>query len=105
MVAASTNDCKPNYTNTGDSWACASNRKKLVRNSASGAGIWPVRRSNYPSQAVLRLAARDHLRLRSEVVAETEKCFSKMAGGRRQGRSKTQGKGCMIASTNPRFLL
>src|SRR5215831_988366 len=69
MAAASTNNyCNPDYSNTGDSRACASDRRKLVRNSASGAGIWPVRRSNYPFQAVLRLAARDHLGLRSEVV-------------------------------------
>src|SRR5215471_4864790 len=70
MVAASTNDCcNPDYTNIGDSRACASDRRKLVRNSASGAGIWPVRRSNYPFQPALRLEARDHLGLRSEVSA------------------------------------
>src|SRR5438132_14046842 len=28
-----------------------------------------------------------------------------MAGGRRQRRSKAQGKGCMIASTDPRFFI
>src|SRR5262245_22992130 len=69
-AAESTSDCcNATFTNAGDFWACRSDRKKLARNSVSGAGAWPVRRSNYPFQAVLRSAK---IKSSSKLITRTQ---------------------------------